>query len=889
MDNIFLEIFNTGIMAGWLVLAVLLARLLLKNAPAWAKCALWAIVGVRLVWPFEIESILSLVPSAQTLPPVALTAPAPEIHTGFNALNSTINPTFTQTFQPEPAASVNPLQVVVAVASILWLAGMVAMAAYAALSYLRLRRRVRVSMPAGEGVYLCDHISSPFILGLIRPKIYMPSDLPKEKWDSILAHERAHLARRDHWWKPLGFLLLTVFWFHPLLWLAYILLCRDVELACDEKVIRTLSPEEKQAYSETLLECSMPRKWITACPLAFGETGVKQRIKAVLHYKKPTLWIIIAALIVCSVLAVCFLTEPAEQSDEPAIITEDDVANKQFVYIKPGAGSEFYINIYSDGTFQYYAGVYSSHIGLGDWELKDSKLYLYDTTLTNPMTFVFSVTEDALVYIAAESHPFMYVDVSNGDIFRCYTDISQPDRPGTAATCLFDRDLSDTALQGEVALEDFQGISVRWDLHPKYITSEDNPVLVKDGKESILFENYPQPRSLYLADVTGDGKMDLCADVYYFLSGLPSFNAVCVYDIANDRYYMLDDRSVGSHITKVSYYLRLEEGRLLCDRVLALSLSYDILDTGTLYITESGELQMEIQQSQSGTSATISRSDLAGKSLVCYYARGTQSSYIDVFSLSLSEDGSCLFHTSMVSSQIISATWYLAGDELRICHSFDDQLTEVAFFKLGADGAFYLQYPFHGLPEGAKLEVRQTAAPEQKQLAWLQVETVKGRHMLALDSDSNRWHILLPNDEDWLDYAGQQCWVKFYGTPEKLTDASYSGYSVQYEVTAISCWSHIEDDSVREGKELLPVYDYCRYDYDNDGVLEECIISIGFTSGLSTVHFSTWENGECEFGTLILTDHARGYAFVIDENGLTILSSEGDRYYPGLYSNSFRP
>ena len=422
MSEIFLEVLNTGIMAGWLVLAVLLARLLLKNAPAWAKCALWAIVGLRLIWPFELESILSLVPSAQTLPPEELTAPAPQVHTGIPSLNSAINPSFAQAFQPESAAGVNPLQVVVTAASVLWVIGMVAMAVYSLVSYLRLRRRVRVSMPVGEGVYLCDAIASPFILGIIKPKIYLPSDLPQEKWEDILSHERAHLARRDHWWKPLGFALLTVFWFHPLLWVGYILLCRDVELACDEKVIKTLTPEEKQAYSQTLLECSMPRKWITACPLAFGETSVKTRIKAVLHYKKPTLWIIIATLALCAVLAVCFLTEPQNEPDEP--VTAADVAGKLYLYEKEGFGSPFYIHIYEDGTFQYYVGALSSHIGRGEWELKDSKLYLYDTTLQNTMTFVFSVQSDALLYIAAESYPFMYMHVADGDHFNFYREIN---------------------------------------------------------------------------------------------------------------------------------------------------------------------------------------------------------------------------------------------------------------------------------------------------------------------------------------------------------------------------------------------------------------------------------------------------------------------------------
>lgn len=312
MDKIFLQIFNTAITTGWLVLAVLVARLLLKKAPAWIKCALWAIVAVRLVWPFSVESVLSLLPSAQTIPPSQLYVPEPQVNTGIGSLNSAINPGFSQVFQAEPLNnSVNPLQVASFVAGWVWVLGVALLLGYALISYLRLWRRVRVSAPLEAGVYLCDHISSPFILGIVRPRIYLPSGLPREKWEPILAHERAHLKRRDHWWKPLGFLLLTVFWFHPLLWVAYILLCRDVELACDERVIKDLSAEEKKAYSNTLLECSLPQKWITACPLAFGETGVKQRIKAVLHYKKPTLWILTIALTLCALLAVCFLTNPA--------------------------------------------------------------------------------------------------------------------------------------------------------------------------------------------------------------------------------------------------------------------------------------------------------------------------------------------------------------------------------------------------------------------------------------------------------------------------------------------------------------------------------------------------------------------------------------------------
>lgn len=435
MSEYFLRIFNTAVTAGWLVLAVLLVRLLLKKAPAWIKCALWAIVGLRLVWPFEIESVLSAVPSTQTIPPAALYDPVPEVHTGINYLNSAINPGFAQTFQPVPSASVNPLQVATTVAAWVWIAGIIAMLAYMAYSYLRLRRLVVVRMPIGEGVYLCDRVESPFILGLIRPKIYLPSDLPKEKWDSILAHERAHIARRDHWWKPLGFLLLTVFWFHPLLWLAYVLLCRDVELACDEKVIRTLSPEEKQLYSQTLLECSLPRRWIAACPLAFGETGVKARIKAVLHYKKPTLWILIVALVLCTVLVVCFLTDPADQISDH----EYELAGKTFVYENEGCGialfSEFTVSFYSDGTFSYYEGGLSSHIGTGTWSVSGNILRMAETRgnyLSGPRecAYYFLMADNMLIYMAEKSDPFTYVDVADGERFYAV----QIHKPGESQT-----------------------------------------------------------------------------------------------------------------------------------------------------------------------------------------------------------------------------------------------------------------------------------------------------------------------------------------------------------------------------------------------------------------------------------------------------------------------
>lgn len=216
-------------------------------------------------------------------------------------------------------------------------------------------------------------------------------------------------------------MLLTIFWFHPLLWVAYVLLCRDVELACDERVIKTLSTQEKQDYSNTLLECSIPGRWITVCPLAFGETGVKQRIKAVLHYKKPTLWILIIALIACTVLAVGFLTDP---KDKP--ITTEDVAGN--TYICANCENEFVIFLYDDGTFQYSVQPDYPYIGKGTWTMDGDILRLdekRDMWMSGCIiylggqeyTYYFRVVQDALVFQDDGDCRFMNMWVNDGEIF----------------------------------------------------------------------------------------------------------------------------------------------------------------------------------------------------------------------------------------------------------------------------------------------------------------------------------------------------------------------------------------------------------------------------------------------------------------------------------------
>ena len=321
MAAVFLKLLNLSISASWLVLAVLVLRLVSKRSPKWMNVLLWGMVALRLMLPFSIESALSLIPSAETLSPeVVRFDPAPTITSGVEFIDNAVNPSLSESFAAAPLASVNPLYVWTEIAGWVWLIGLGAMLLYALVSYLRLRRRVSVSLCVRENIYLCDAISSPFILGVVKPRIYLPSGLDEVQRQNVLSHERAHLARRDHWWKPLGFALLAVYWFNPVLWLAYTLLCRDIELACDERVIRTMDESAVKTYSTVLLACSMPRKAVITCPLAFGEVGVKERVKNALRYKKPAFWVVAASVTVCVVVAVCFLTNPPTDTDAAGLV-----------------------------------------------------------------------------------------------------------------------------------------------------------------------------------------------------------------------------------------------------------------------------------------------------------------------------------------------------------------------------------------------------------------------------------------------------------------------------------------------------------------------------------------------------------------------------------------
>ena len=359
MDMLFLKILNMSITASFIALAAIILRFFLRKSPRWISCLLWALVAIRLLIPFSFESHLSLMPEGEPIPtPAALSEVKegpPENSPQSNIYNDYIEPEIgnegeysgivipdnnvnipentpeaspeimenevsdsTQTQSTVSATGVkeqNGIKVL-KVLSWVWVSGIALMALYCTLSYLKIKRKVKVSLLREENIYYCDEVKSPFILGLIKPKIYLPSNITEEDAGFVIAHEKAHLKRRDHLIKPLGFLLLTIHWFNPLMWVCYILLSKDIELACDEKVIRDMKADDKKNYSTTLLSLSVKERMISACPLAFGEVSVKERIKSVLSYKKPAFWVSVVAIILCITVGVCFLTKPVSKQDE---------------------------------------------------------------------------------------------------------------------------------------------------------------------------------------------------------------------------------------------------------------------------------------------------------------------------------------------------------------------------------------------------------------------------------------------------------------------------------------------------------------------------------------------------------------------------------------------
>ena len=335
MDKLFITIVNNGLVASWIILAVIVLRKLLNRIPKWVNCLLWGLVAVRLAVPFSIESIFSLIPSAKPVPADIEYAKIPKIDSGMHAVNTVINPVLENHFAVKEIASVNPIQVIIFITSYIWLIGVIGLLIYAFVSFIMLKRQVKNAQAIDKGIFRSGTIDSPFILGFVKPSIYIPDYLDDEAYICVTEHEKAHIKRGDFIWKPFGFLILSVYWFNPLCWFAYIMLCKDIEYACDEKVTKDKDKNWKATYCQVLLDCSSKRKMIAACPVAFGEVSVKDRIKFVIRYKKPTFGMIVLAFVACIVVGICFLTNPKttdisdDNIDAGNDLTSEEIAEKE--------------------------------------------------------------------------------------------------------------------------------------------------------------------------------------------------------------------------------------------------------------------------------------------------------------------------------------------------------------------------------------------------------------------------------------------------------------------------------------------------------------------------------------------------------------------------------
>ena len=526
MNELFLKIINMSISASWLVLAVLLLRFVLKKAPKWVNVLLWGIVAVRLAFPFSIESALSLIPSAETIPPNIGMNTTPTINSGINAINNAVNPIISQSNTPMAGASVNPLQITIGIFEYIWIFGMIALALYTAISYWRLHRKVDTAVRYKDNIFQSENVKSPFVLGIIKPRIYLPFNMNGQDLEHVVAHEQAHIRRKDHWWKPLGFLLLTIHWFNPLMWLAYVLLCRDIELACDEKVIKELGNEQRADYMQALVACSVNRRMIAACPLAFGEVGVKERVKSVMNYKKPAFWVIIIAVIICLDVAVCFLTNPKQDrytlrivvpagSQEEFVYTEEEVStvrNSIKIWSGDGLGDTEVLLFPVNKTAETgYTATYLTHGMSVEFDAEKDTWFKIGVNMQNP------TNEDIIVYVEVENVEVRIVDEINS-VIEWFDYLETPDE------MKWDGSL-------EISLTEFPDVTFRW--------TYGEMLAVKGSKSTSLYTGMPIWNA-YFCDLTGDGLPELCSSISWG-SGMID-NRVIIYDYANGVSYELSDR-----------------------------------------------------------------------------------------------------------------------------------------------------------------------------------------------------------------------------------------------------------------------------------------------------------------------------------------------------------
>lgn len=395
MSDIFIGFVNRSLAAGWLVLALLLLRPLLKKAPKWLVPVSWSLVGVRLICPFSLTSVLSLIPSAEVLSPENVQFETPALTTGIQALDEAVNPFLAESLSPAPGASVNPLYVWMHVLGIFWAVVAVGLFLYAVVQYGLLKRKLSTAVLVQEGVYESEAVPSPFLLGFMRPAIYLPMGLKEPDRSYVIAHEKSHLKRCDHWAKAFGYGVTCLYWFHPLIWVGYVLFCRDLELACDDRVLQSLEPAQRIEYSQTLL--SMAAKGShRGCPLAFGETGVKERIRAALAYRKRGVWLTIIAVLLCILLGVCFLTNPVSTKETLRLVSREG----DWITYAVNTEKEFtvHIELWQDGTCVFH----DSSAPLS--QLSQLILHLHGSNTeegSNHFTFQLDTDTQAAAYLTA--------------------------------------------------------------------------------------------------------------------------------------------------------------------------------------------------------------------------------------------------------------------------------------------------------------------------------------------------------------------------------------------------------------------------------------------------------------------------------------------------------
>ena len=550
MNELFLKIINMSISASWLVLAVLILRFVLKKAPKWINVLLWGIVAIRLICPFSFESTLSLIPSAETIPLNIGMDTTPTINSGISAINNAVNPIISQSNTPMAGASVNLLQITIGIYEYIWIFGMIALALYTAISYWRLRRKVDTAVRYKDNIFQSENVSFPFVLGIIKPRIYLPFKMNGQYLEYVVAHEQAHICRKDHWWKPLGFLLLMIHWFNPLMWLAYVLLCRDIELACDEKVIKELGNEQRGDYTQALVACSVNRRMIAACPLAFGEVSVKERVKSVMNYKKPAFWVIIISVIVCVGVAVCFLTNPKQDSytlrivvpagsQEKFVYTDEEVStirNSIKIWSGDGLGdTEVLLSPVNKTTETGYTATYLTHGMPVEFDAEKNTWFKIGVNMQNP------TNEDIIVYVEVENVEVRIVDEINSVIKW------------------FDYTENPSAMDDESTINLPIYPDVTFSYNQAQIIASKNFDTSELTDHTILITGMPIWNA-YFTDLTGDDYPEICA-TYTFGSGIID-SRIIIYDYAKGASYELSDRGY------FDFTLRLNEadGYLYVDK-----------------------------------------------------------------------------------------------------------------------------------------------------------------------------------------------------------------------------------------------------------------------------------------------------------------------------------